>query len=305
MIWNILSKSTTDVVVPSHFNKTGIYTFIESVLDEQGDAKFSSITLDFSALEFIEPGGVVILSNVIEYLRQMKVRVTIRRPARLHGALIYLDDAGFFKRYLSKPLRTSANLRSTTIPLEHVKSERTSEYLHHRLIPWVGQNVGLSADSLDTIRVCLEEIFQNISDHSGKKIGCAFAQHYPNKNEIQIVISDFGIGIPKRVAEKVQGLADQYAILEACKEGFTTKSNVRNRGAGLPNLMRYVTHRNKGTVLLASGRGELSAVPERQRMKVTPRPARGFYPGTSVTTILRTDTIEAVAQDVEPEEFAW
>jgi anti-sigma regulatory factor (Ser/Thr protein kinase) len=302
----IITGRKVVVPVPKYFTRGTMYGFIGRALDEQGDAKCSSVTFDFAKLEQIDPVGVVVLSNLIEHFKNMGVRVVFRAfPGKPTEAIDLLSNVGFFRRYGGNPVVTHQHMRDGVIDLELVESQRTVDFLFNRLMPWMGLNVGLSADSLDTVRACLEEIFHNITDHSGVTVGCVFAQHEPNLNRIHIAISDFGVGIPRRVREHVAGLSDQAAIAKACEEGFTTKSNVRNRGAGLPNLMRYVTTRNQGTVLIASGRGELSAVYESQRMKTTARTSPSFYPGTLVTTILRTDTIEAVASDVAPEEFAW
>ena len=47
-----------------------MFTFVESVIDEQRDARSSRLIFDFDDLEFIEPVGVVILLNLIEYLKR-------------------------------------------------------------------------------------------------------------------------------------------------------------------------------------------------------------------------------------------
>jgi anti-sigma regulatory factor (Ser/Thr protein kinase) len=306
LLRRILSFRSQTLVLPRSFTLGALYGLIDQALDDDGNSKYSRVTLDFSNLaSFVDPSGVVVLSNLVEHFHRMRISVSYEVPAELTEPLVYLDNAGFFTRYRSKPLRVGAKAKETTIPLALVESRKTSAYLLADLMPWIGRNVGMSTQSLDTIRACLEEIFLNITDHSGVDVGCAFAQHFPNRNIIQIAISDFGIGIPKAVGKVVPGLADQYAIQEACKEGFSTKSNVRNRGAGIPNLMRYVTKRNNGTVLITSGRGQVSAVLKDNETNITPRPVRGFFPGTLVTTVLRTDTIEAVAEDVQPEDFQW
>lgn len=174
-------------------------------------------------------------------------------------------------------------------------------------MPWIGQEVGLSNESLSALRSSIEEIFHNIRDHSGVGIGCVFAQHYPNKKEIQIAISDFGQGIPTLVRTKLPNIiSDTDALRKACEEGFTTQSNVRNRGAGLANLMRYITLRNNGTVLISSGKAQISAVQKNiNRSKITAKTSDGFYPGTLVRAILRTDTLEQVTKDTELEVFEW
>lgn len=175
-------------------------------------------------------------------------------------------------------------------------------------MPWVGDAVGMSVESLAGVRVSLEEVMHNVRDHSGVEIGCTFAQHFPNKNRIQIAISDFGAGIPNVVRRKMPMTSDSAALRLACQEGFTTKSNVQNRGAGLPTLIKYVTQNNGGNVIIAAGSGHLSAVPANNspnKLKITNRTAAGFYPGTLVRVMLRTDTLELAASDAEVEPFTW
>lgn len=282
-----------------------MYPFISQAIDVNSDVRCERIQFDFSSLTWIEPAGIVVLSNLFEFLIKSGVRVQLKNHKRNVEVIRYLDDSLFFERYIGQKVFSNSSVRETTVPLLLVKKERVFEFLDAKLIPWISGRVNLAAPSLSTIRMCLEEIFLNIDHHSEVKIGCSFAQHYPQKNRIDIVVSDFGVGIPTVVRRKVAGLDDKDAIWKACQEGFSTQSNVRNRGAGIPNLMRYVTRNNRGTVLIASGRGAVSAVAYDGNTKLTTRSAAGFYPGTFVQIILRTDTLEQMAEDVELEEFSW
>lgn len=217
----------------------------------------------------------------------------------------YLDDAGFFIEYLKRKVFPTSSCRSTTMPLKLFQADAYVPYLYRDLMPWIKSEVNLSNDTLETIKTCLEEIFHNIEYHSGIKTGCTLSQHFPKENRISIAISDFGIGIPTRVRTKMPNLTDAEAIRQACKEGFTKKSNVLNRGAGLPNLIRYVTQRNSGTVLIHSGEGYLSASRGPASSNVTSRQMPWAYPGTIVNVLLRTDTLERLESDIQQEEFTW
>lgn len=211
----------------------------------------------------------------------------------------------FFNRYIGKKIFNGSDLRSTTIPLTLVDRTKVIEFLGVRFIPWIGYLVDIDSDSLATIKMCLEEIFLNINHHSEVTIGCVYAQHFPQKHQIKIAISDFGVGIPTTVRRKIPELDDRHAIIKACEEGFTTQSNVRNRGAGIPNLFRYVTKANKGKVIINSGRASIIAYPDGSDTKVTAKATSGFYPGTLVDVLLRTDTLEQVVSDVQLEDFSW
>lgn len=308
MIWNILFKVSRTVLLPARFNAQTMHQFVGQVIDEQRDAKCSEIVFDFERVDFIEPVGVVVLCNLIEYFKLMRCRVTFTNHKRATTGTKFLDDALFFERYLKRRLFDGCDLRPTTVPLRLIEEGQGAEYLRFTLMPWIAQSVGMTAESIDGVRTALEEVLQNITDHSGVRIGCSFAQHFPGKKRIQVAISDFGSGIPTVVRTKQPELKDPAALRLACTEGFTTKSNVQNRGAGLTNLIRYVTTKNAGNVLIVTGQAELGANPTPSGphpYQLTSRDAGGFYPGTLVRVILRTDSLEQSASELEPEEFQW
>lgn len=290
--------------MPNRLTRGTMYPFIGQAVDGNGDPRLDRITFDYSKLEFIDPTGVVVVSNLIDYLRRLGVKVKFRITKPYSDGTAYLDDFGFFKHYKGQPLRTQAAIRNTTVALERVQSDRIFSYLDSNLMPWIAARVGLEQESVAGLKTCIEEIFHNIVDHSGVTIGCAFAQFFPRNEHIQVAISDFGVGIPHVVRRLIANISDDDALRKACEEGFSTKTNVRNRGAGLPTLMRYVTLRNRGLVQIVSGRAELAATYE-NGTKIRVRMARGIYPGTLVRVVLRTDTFEAMAADIESEEFKW
>jgi anti-sigma regulatory factor (Ser/Thr protein kinase)/anti-anti-sigma regulatory factor len=305
MIWKINGGDERVVLLPRTFNSETMYGFIKKAVDEQCNALSSKITFDFSDLAFIEPVGVVVLSNLIEYFKKLGVKTYFSGHKHVTEPINYLDDSGFFKQYLGHSLKTSPALRPTTMPLGLVPNDRSVGFVHMSLTPWVANHLSVSEESLATVRVCIEEVFHNIQDHSGVLNCCVFAQYFPKQSQLQIAISDFGLGIPFNVRKVLPDLSDHDALRMACQEGFTTKSNVNNRGVGLTTLMRYVTQRNGGTVLLASGKAQLSAVPDQVTTKITPRSREVSYPGTLVRVILRTDQLARMAKDLEKEDFSW
>lgn len=293
-------------MLPHRLTKETMQLLISQVVDEDGQSKWSRVRFDCSVLEFIDPTGVVVLCNLVDYLRRVGATVKVRVKRPFSQCVEYLDDFGFFKHYGGESLRPHAALRKTTVPIERVESQHIFEYLEYQLMPWISDRVGLAQESIAAVKTCFEEIFHNIDDHSGVKIGSAFAQFFPSKDHIHVAISDYGVGIPTVVRTKVPSLSDSGALLKACEEGFSTKTNVQNRGAGLPTLIKYVTLRNQGNVLLASGKGELAATSQHGSTRIRARTVRdGIYPGTLVKVILRTDTFEAMAEDLKPEEFHW
>lgn len=301
----ILSPNTLELVVPVRFGMETMYGLIRRAISEGGDSRAAHINIDFSELKFIEPVGVVVLSNLIEYLRACGATGTLRNAWPQYPAIQYLDDSGFFQRYNGAPLRPRAALRPQTFPLTLVTNAQALGFLYMTLVPWIARQLNVPEAALASVRACIEEILHNIKDHSGVNVGGVHAQFWPDKGELHLAISDFGRGIPNLVRTVEPDVTDAEALVWACTEGYTTKSNVQNRGAGLAVLMNCVTGKDRGNVWVVSGRANISATHVGGISKQIARAKPFGYPGTLVRIVLKTDRLQDWLDDVEMEDFSW
>ncbi|MFV8825721.1 hypothetical protein ACNKW1_13470 [Thauera sp. WH-2] len=282
-----------------------MYPFISEIIDSSGELIETKIDLDFSRLQFIEPTGVTVLSNTIELAKKSGSDINFSNYSTSVDAINYLDDSLFFERYTGKPLKGGAHLRSTTAQLTLVSHKNSFSWIESDLIPWISDIVGTKKTSLASIKVCFQEIFNNIKDHSSEDIGCIFGQHYPKKKELQIAISDFGVGIPSNVQKIDPKLSDGECIKLASQEGFTTRTGKNNRGAGLDILIKNVVQNNGGSLIIHSGSGILSCTQEGRKAKKTARTSSGHYPGTLLQATFKTDQFFYFEDQDEDEVFEW
>jgi len=129
-------------------------------------------------------------------------------------------------------------------------------------------------------------------------------QYFPKKNEIEIAISDYGIGIPARVRKVLPQLhTDGAAIIKATEDNFSTKSTPRNRGAGLHTIIQNTVEINGGNVTIISGYGAVEF--NQIWLKGSPLGSAGGirYPGTLLRLVLRTDTIQR--EEFYEEDMSW
>lgn len=296
------------VNIPYSFDRPHMYDLLSQVIDVNMNPISNKIIFNFSNLDFIDPSGITIMSNLLEWLFKKNVQASFIRPELSNDKrdpIKYLDDSGFFKRYHGENLREHARVRSTTIPLEIIPYTDSQRWLEHSFSHWLSGRLNIPINQLSTIKVCLSEIFNNIRDHAMENIGCIFAQHYPNNKEIKISISDFGVGIPTNIKKERPCLDDGEAIKVASSEGFTTKTSPRNLGAGLHTLIENVVKNNKGSVHIHSNYGILNCNQGINLNEVfkSSTLASGFYPGTLIEIVLKTDHINNII-DIE-EEFDW
>jgi hypothetical protein len=258
------------------------------------------IILDFGNVGFVESLGVVILSNTIEWLRHRGVTVEHCNCDRARLAIAYLDDVGFFKAYWGQPLSNQARLRDTTFPFRRLMCADSHQWVDGNIFPWLEDKLNVRPSSLYEFKTSIREIFNNIADHSDEDVGCMHVQWHPKINRVKIAISDFGVGIPSEVRKVGPMASDAAAIVQATKEGFSSKPG-KNMGAGLSYLIDNVVRRNKGWVGIYSGQG--FATFSHNKPIESAGLLTGLYPGTLINMILRTDNL--VAGDEETDEVPW
>ncbi|WP_367159934.1 hypothetical protein ABUE34_12890 [Kozakia baliensis] len=291
------------VHIPSRMDKYGVDCFLSQIFLPNGHLYAENYLFDFKALTFIEPSGVVSLSNAVDFINNTGRKVSFLGINDASQPIRYLDDSGFFKLYLGTPRRSGAGLRSTTVPLQRVEWGNSHFWLDSNFLSWMGRQLGMNARSLSGVKTCLSEIFNNIKDHSGLNIGSIYIQHFPRKHKITICIADFGYGIPFTIRRKFSCFEkDCDAILHASKDAVTSQSVPGNRGAGLDFLIRNVVDIHKGNIYIASGYGKLNCVPHPNGAYRWGDEVSGFYPGTLIEIDLNTGTIVA---DEEEEDMEW
>ena len=94
---------------------------------------------------------------------------------------------------------------------------------------------------------------------------------------------------------------DLHLLLKALEEGVSTKSTPRNRGAGLPNIMRSLTTARVGTVHILSNHAKV-IIEDGKISKVFS--LQNYYPGTFFEVSINVDN-DKLYEGEEEEEFEW
>lgn len=292
------------VRIPYRFTFASLYGVTREVVGTDGYPTDNHVIFDFSNLGFIDGSGLTVISNTIEWLHHHGVRVDFSGHSRPHvDCIAYLDDCGFFERYLGQSLRRYASIRNTTLPFARISEDEAHAWLTYQFTPFMCGVLGVESGALASIRGCVGEVFNNIKDHSTLSVGFAHVQFYPRMDSVKVTVSDFGKGIPNTMRDRMPNLNDVQAVLMATQEGITAQTTPRNRGLGLDLLIRRVTS-NNGNVTIYSYNGALSCsrAADGSIAKV-PSGGNGAYPGTLVDISLRTDCF--VGDSYEEEELEW
>ncbi|TGL86483.1 ATP-binding protein [Leptospira congkakensis] len=297
--------------LPRHLVLETVPAIVESTISQNRNPISERFTFNFDTLHFIQPAGLTALTNIIEFLQkkntQIDFKVDVNRAKFSNSVIKYLDDVSFFEKYLGNKLNIRSRIRDTTLTINIINIDSRFEWIDNTLIPWIKKQLTFpNTSNFETLRLCLMEIFNNISDHSQENIACLYAQHFPKWKQIQIAISDFGIGIPTNVKKKMHFDYDSYAIRKSVEEGFSTKSVPTNRGAGLDVLRKNIVENNGGSLTILSNRGKVRIFSDSTQMNQSNFHCADYelseYPGTLLNLEINSEKFD----DSESEEdFQW
>ena len=102
------------------------------------------------------------------------------------------------------------------------------------------QKTYFTGRDLSPLKIVLDELYSNISDHSqSDDIAFSYVKYDMAKRDILVAFCDFGIGIPASLRNS--GITGRYEWIKyAIEKGVTAKSTLHNRGFGLDTVMSNI-----------------------------------------------------------------
>lgn len=265
------------------------------------------IYFDAQNFRFIDAFSMTVLFNEIAYVKSLGMETYIRNhlneKRELKNPIQYMDDSEFFLLMSGRKLSPDSTCRTTSLPIKRLAPQETIAWIHFDAIPWLARKLNVQQDDLVEIRICIEELLNNIRDHSDVEFSSIFIQHYPNqRNQFKICISDNGFGLINRIQCSHPDFSNEQAIEFALKEGGTTKSSPRNAGMGLFTLTRTVCN-NGGTFMLRTGKMHALITSDEQQQHKIHYLNSALLKGTAFEITLYADRLDL--QQANTETFSW
>ncbi len=207
------------------------------------------VVIDLTDVIFFNASLTSIFLSIINYYQQKKaIKVNVKCNDRLQNVL---ETNGLFSRadYLVKSVVNdfSTDKHDTYIPLNRFKNGETNYFLDY-----IERNLKyrhFTDDCLEKITYNLMEMFFNFRDHSGSEYFYISGQFFPNKDKINICLTDKGTGLAKYIMSKEQTVKSQEeAVKWAFKYGNTTRTKEYG-GIGLKQLKDFV-EKEKGLLII-------------------------------------------------------
>jgi anti-anti-sigma regulatory factor len=284
--------------LPTIYSDQRGYECLAELAKATAQLRADRLELDFSQVGFFDAnmaaplGGVLArAANRLNVVEVVNVPELIERVLRKNGFLTHYRYPEW-----DGPSRTTLPFLRLQRSDEGLFEEYLQRHLRGKGIPKMSEGLGR------VFKAKIYEVFQNAVIHSQSKLGIfVCGQFFPQKQRLDLTISDAGIGIRENVRRflKVK-ISSVGAIRWALQEGHTTKKGKQPGGLGLKFLHDFV-RLNKGRIQIASRFGfyEFHGNKESYAKMATD------YPGTAVTIEVNTADTSAyrLASEISHEDI--
>lgn len=214
--------------LPKHID---LYYFSNLVLEIKNN-NFASVILDWKMCEYID---------IKNYCHILHLRALFDDASKIkHLSLnnyVYREISFIFEYDLeNKSDNFSSIFISPIFSEEHLLQD--SKIFNNFYSASIGEGYDISS-----LRIIFSELYMNICQHSEVSKGYIFVSEPDNEGNYEIIFSDKGVGIVRKVREYYQSenfSTDADVIRYATQEGKTTQSILQNQGKGLANLVSQV-----------------------------------------------------------------
>jgi hypothetical protein len=206
--------------------------------------------LDLTKCTYIGPDAAAILvaTHLDAVMRGVEARVTL--PSGNPALDAFLKFSGVAHYLTGVPLPQSDP--DLVIPVR--VQTRASFNDPDPIIKLISRHASLEVDTEEYLRICINEVVQNVEDHAESPVGCVTcARFLKNVGEVRVAIVDRGRGIGTTLREKHPGIKSTAEAMQRVIEGgYSAKSRPTNQGLGVSNLSNIVIRQLNGELFIVS-----------------------------------------------------
>lgn len=253
-----MEDETLKIKVPEYFSDNfgssfkGVLNVIHQINNQPIIKK---IEIDFSDNHFLMPFYIGPLACILRNMRDnASVEITIKGNNSYLSTIQFLNDYSINK----KQWNLSEFKQKRYIPIIHFPTMFNTEVNRTNILEGINQilkiQLGLPISILQAFYYFIDELTQNIVEHSNTNFGTIFCQYYPDKNFLYLCICDMGGGILQSYQRsKKFHPKDNSEALKFALSGKSTKDIPESMGFGVSTTKKMLVDGLKGNFLIYSG----------------------------------------------------
>ncbi|MEK6643398.1 MAG: hypothetical protein AABZ08_05770 [Planctomycetota bacterium] len=222
-------------------NASSVKLFLARILSASNHAENRAFAIDLSKCKYLGPDAAAILAATLFEARNQNRRIRVTWPSGPKELTKFCDLCGLTEAikntpYINKPYDRSQNV--LRMRAYHSHSIRDAD----PVIELVSAHFqSISNDNEDQLRICVNEVVQNMEDHAKSPIGVVMcARFLRRKKQVRVALVDRRLGIHQTLSKRYHDIKDASAALHLVLTGkYSAQSRKNNAGLGI-NLLKSI-----------------------------------------------------------------
>lgn len=265
------------------------------IVNQIASSKEEVVCLDFRRARMLNPFFLTGLACEIDRLKTLGKAVEYRFTEH-QNISSYLDTIYFPESLAASAERLFTNLNyfanKSYIPLISFQTGSNNEQLRENILSSVSDllknQLNFSTEERMPLSYVLDEMVNNINDHSHALKGFVFAQYYPNSNYLDLCVCDGGRGIYRSFVDNPNfNPHDEIEAVQLALSGKSTKNEHETRGYGLRTTIKMLVKGLRGNFFLWTGKTTLLATVNKEAIgHITGGAFQGTFIAIRLPTII-------------------
>lgn len=196
--------------------------------------------MDCRGCRYLGPWATSLISAAYLQGQELKQSPRVQLPEEPPALKAFCLFSGMSQLFAKGPPPNPDHPECETIPLERFSTASWDR--SNRIIRLLRRHTELGTEREDQIQTCVQEVTQNIVDHSSSTIGGVMSARYLRSfAEVRVGVVDRGVGIAARLNERWPDTTNsRVALQRVIRGGYTSRSRPNNMGLGVSNLFALV-----------------------------------------------------------------
>lgn len=251
-----------------------IRTFPERIEHAVQSDPIADVIVDLSKCECLGPDAVTVFAAVHRDLARQSRRLTIHPPVGPPSLRTFFDWSGL-EAVVAERSPPDAQLGEdfNVLPIRTFVSANL--LAPEPIVGIVRSRLRASEEWQEYLAICVNEVMQNIQDHSQSPIGGLMSAKFTAEaKELRVAIVDRGLGVCATLKGRFPDTTPENALKRVIEGRYTALSRQNNAGLGI-NHLKSIVQILGGHLYMVSWESEFALNPERQHYNVLPFQFRG------------------------------
>jgi hypothetical protein len=232
----------------------------------------TSLEIDLRKCQYLGPDAAAILTAVVRDAQSNGILTRILSPLGPPELCAFFRVSGLANLAVVSE-SVSAEPDDVIRPVLAVTQIRRASFNDaDPIIALVSKHGTLDPEAEEYLRICINEVVQNVQDHAKSSVGAMMTARFMAKaNEVRVAIVDRGIGMCTTLRKRYPDTTPENVMQRVLQGSYSARSRENNMGLGLSNLAAIITRLEGGLFMLSeNSMAEIRKGDERSFSMVSP-----------------------------------